>query len=180
LLYTVYLKKDGGESISKNIRVNEQVRAKEVRLIDADGKQVGIVPVNEALSMAEEKELDLVEVSPEAHPPVCKLLDFGKYKYQLSKRQAPGKKLDIKEIKVRPQIDTHDLELKVRNMRRFLDEGHKAKVMMFFRGREMARPELGLMVFEKIIQMLTGKFNIELKPKLEGNHITMVIAPSSK
>jgi translation initiation factor IF-3 len=136
--------------------------------------------VREALVLADERELDLVEVSPEANPPVCKLLDFGKYKYQLSKKQTHGKKIDVKEIKVRPQIDMHDLELKVRNIRRFLDEGHKAKVMMFFRGREMARPELGLAVFEKISQMLTGKFNIELKPKLEGNHVTMVIAPSSK
>ncbi|MDP3048976.1 MAG: translation initiation factor IF-3 [Thermodesulfovibrionales bacterium] len=162
------------------MRVNEQIRAKEVRLIDADGKQAGIVSVREALELADQRELDLVEVSPEANPPVCKLLDFGKYKYQMSKKQAPSKKIDIKEIKIRPQIGTHDLELKVRNMRRFLDEGHKAKVMMFFRGREMARPELGLMVFEKMTQMLPGKFNIELKPKLEGNHITMVIGPSSK
>ncbi|OIO29798.1 MAG: translation initiation factor IF-3 [Nitrospirae bacterium CG1_02_44_142] len=166
--------------MSKHIRVNEQIRAKEVRLIDGDGAQVGIVSIREALELADKRELDLVEVSPDANPPVCKLLDFGKYKYQISKKQAPSKKIDIKEIKVRPHIGAHDLELKVRNMRRFLDEGHKAKVMMFFRGREMARPELGLMVFEKMIEMLTGKFNIELKPKLEGNHITMVIGPSSK
>lgn len=172
--------KDGGESISKNIRVNEQIRAREVRLIDADGKQVGIIPVGEALKIAEEKDIDLVEVSPEVNPPVCKLLDFGKYKYQLSKKQTAGKKIDVKEIKIRPQIDIHDLELKIKNIRRFLDEGNKAKVVMFFRGREMARPELGMKVFEKVTQMLTGKFNIELKPKLEGNHITMVIAPSSK
>ncbi len=136
--------------------------------------------MREALAIADEKELDLVEVSPEASPPVCKLLDFGKYKYQLSKKQAPGKKIDTKEVKIRPQIDMHDLELKAKNVRRFLDEGHKAKVMMFFRGREMARPELGMMVFEKMIQLLTGKFNIEMKPKLEGNHITMVVGPSSK
>lgn len=136
--------------------------------------------MREALVMAVEKDLDLIEVSPDATPPVCKILDFGKYKYQLSKKQAPGKKIDVKEIKVRPHIDEHDLELKVRNIRRFLDEGHKAKVMMFFRGREMARPELGLVVFDKMMQMLTGKFNIELKPKHEGNHITMVIGPSSK
>jgi len=173
-------KKGGGESISKHIRVNEQIRVKEVRLIDNEGKQVGVVPVREALALAEEKELDLVEVSPDAVPPVCKLLDFGKYKYQMRKRQSPGKKIDVKEIKIRPQIGAHDLELKVKNLRRFLDEGHKAKVMMFFRGREMARPELGLLVFEKLTQMLTGKFSIELKPKLEGKSITMVIGPSSK
>lgn len=138
------------------------------------------MPTGEALRIAEERDLDLVEVSPGTVPPVCRLLDFGKYKYQLSKKQTHGKKIDVKEVKIRPQIDTHDLELKVRNIRRFLDEGHKAKVTMFFRGREMARPDLGMMVFDKMMQMLTGKFNIEVKPKLEGNHITMVIAPSSK
>ncbi|MEK7333073.1 MAG: translation initiation factor IF-3 [Nitrospirota bacterium] len=170
----------GGEGISKNIRVNEQIRAKEVRLIDGEGKQVGVIPVREALVMAVEKDLDLVEVSPEATPPVCKLLDFGKYKYQLSKKQTAGKRIDVKEVKIRPQIDIHDLELKVRNIRRFLDEGNKAKVMMFLRGREMARPDLGMKVFEKISQMLTGKFNIEVMPKLEGKSITMVIAPGGK
>lgn len=141
---------------------------------------MGIVPIKEALQLAENREFDLVEVSPDTTPPVCKLLDFGKYKYQLGKKQAVGKKIEIKEIKIRPHIDTHDLELKVRNIRRFLDEGNKAKVTMFFRGREMARPEIGMKVFEKMVQMLTGKFNIELTPKREGNHITMVIAPSSK
>ncbi|MBI5205406.1 MAG: translation initiation factor IF-3 [Nitrospirae bacterium] len=166
--------------MSKNIRVNEQIRAKEVRLIDGEGKQVGVIPVREALVMAVEKDLDLVEVSPEATPPVCKLLDFGKYKYQLSKKQTAGKRIDVKEVKIRPQIDIHDLELKVRNIRRFLDEGNKAKVMMFLRGREMARPDLGMKVFEKISQMLTGKFNIEVMPKLEGKSITMVIAPGGK
>ncbi|MDO9287834.1 MAG: translation initiation factor IF-3 [Thermodesulfovibrionales bacterium] len=162
------------------MRVNEQIRAKEVRLIDGEGKQVGVIPVREALVMAVEKDLDLVEVSPEATPPVCKLLDFGKYKYQLSKKQTAGKRIDVKEVKIRPQIDIHDLELKVRNIRRFLDEGNKAKVMMFLRGREMARPDLGMKVFEKISQMLTGKFNIEVMPKLEGKSITMVIAPGGK
>ncbi len=136
--------------------------------------------MREALVMAVEKDLDLVEVSPEATPPVCKLLDFGKYKYQLSKKQTAGKRIDVKEVKIRPQIDIHDLELKVRNIRRFLDEGNKAKVMMFLRGREMARPDLGMKVFEKISQMLTGKFNIEVMPKLEGKSITMVIAPGGK
>lgn len=139
---------------------------------------MGIVPIKEALHLAENREFDLVEVSPDTIPPVCKLLDFGKYKYQLGKKQAVGKKIEIKEIKIRPHIDTHDLELKVRNIRRFLDEGNKAKVTMFFRGREMARPEIGMKVFERMVQMLTGKFNIELTPKREGNHITMVIAPS--
>lgn len=107
-------------------------------------------------------------------------MDYGKYKYQMSKKHAARKTIDVKEIKIRPQITDHDLQLKVKNIRRFLDDGDKAKVTMFFRGREIVRPEMGMKVFERIIELLTGKFNIEQQPRLEGNHITMVIAPSSK
>lgn len=167
----------GGDSITRDIRINEQIRAKEVRLVDADGKQLGVMPLNEALKIADEKDLDLVEVAPNVTPPVCKILDFGKYRYQLSKRQTQRKTIEVKEIKLRQQINEHDLELKVKNIRRFLDEGNKAKVTMFFRGREIIRPELGMKVFEKIQKLLTGRFTIEQLPKLEGNHITMVIAP---
>lgn len=174
----------GGDAISrdigKEIRVNERIFAKTVRLIDAEGKQAGVIPTRDALRLAEERELDLVEVAPNSDPPVCKIMDFGKYKYQLSKKHSAGKKVDVKEVKIRPQIDDHDLELKARNIRRFLDDGNKAKVMMFFRGREIVRPDLGMKVFEKLIQLITGKFNIEQNPKLEGKNITMVVAPSSK
>jgi translation initiation factor IF-3 len=148
-----------------------------VRLIDVDGGQLGIMSVSEALKVAEDRGLDLVEVAPNVAPPVCKILDFGKYRYQLSKKQTQKKTMDVKEIKVRPQITDNDLALKARSIRRFLDEGNKAKVMMFFRGREIIRPELGMRVFEKMMQLLTGKFNVEQAPKLEGNHITMVVAP---
>lgn len=167
----------GGGSITKNIRVNRHIRAKEVRLIDMDGKQVGIMPLREALHVAEERGLDLVEVASNVAPPVCKILDFGKYRYQISKRQSQRRTMDVKEIKIRPQITEYDLGLKVRNIRRFLDHGNKAKITMFFRGREIVRPELGMKVFGKIPELLTGKFNIEQEPKFEGNHITMVIAP---
>ncbi|MEW6067261.1 MAG: translation initiation factor IF-3 [Nitrospirota bacterium] len=167
----------GGESITKNIRVNKQIKAKEVRLIDADGTQLGIIPVGDALKVANDRELDLVEVAPNANPPVCKILDFGKYRYQLSKKQTQKKTIDVKEVKIRPQITEHDLGLKVKNIRRFLDHGNKAKVTMFFRGREIVRPELGMKVFEKITELLTGNFSIEQAPKFEGNHITMVIGP---
>lgn len=136
------------------------------------------MPVKEALRLAEEKGLDLVEVAPNAVPPVCKIMDFGKYKYQLSKKHAARKTIEVKEIKIRPQIDLHDLELKAKNIRRFLDDGNKAKVTMFFRGRERVRPDLGMKVFEKLTELITGKYNIEQSPTLEGNHITMVIAPS--
>ncbi len=135
------------------------------------------MPVGEALKIADERGLDLVEVAPNVSPPVCKILDFGKYRYQLGKKQTQKKKMDVKEIKIRAQITEYDLALKVKNIRRFLDEGNKSKVTMYFRGREIIRPELGMKVFEKMQQLLTGKFSVEQAPKLEGNHITMVIAP---
>jgi len=149
-----------------------------VRLVDADGQQVGVVPIQEALRIATERGLDLVEVAPQAVPPVCRVMDYGKYKYQLGKKQAQKKTMEVKEIKVRPRIGTHDLELKVKKIREFLDDGNKAKVSMHFRGREIVRPELGLKVFRKIGEMLPGKFNIEQPARLEGNHITMVIGPA--
>jgi translation initiation factor IF-3 len=135
------------------------------------------MPLADALKIASERELDLVEVAANVKPPVCKILDFGKYRYQLSKKQAQKKTADIKEIKIRPQITEHDLGLKVKNIRRFLDDGNKAKVMMFFRGREIVRPEFGMRVFQKILETLTGKFNVEQSPRLEGNHITMILTP---
>ena len=104
-------------------------------------------------------------------------MDFGKYKYQLSKKHAGSKTIDVKEVKVRPQIDDHDLELKAKNIRRFLDDGNKAKVTMMFRGREIIRPALGMKVFDRLVQLITGKFTIEQNPKLEGKNITMVVAP---
>lgn len=148
-------------------------------MIDVDGGQLGVVPIFEALKVAKERELDLVEVAPNVVPPVCKILDFGKYRYQLSKKQTQKKAMGIKEVKIRPQITENDLGLKVKNIRRFLDEGNKAKVTMYFRGREIIRPEIGMKVFEKMTQLLTGKFNVEQTPKLEGNHITMVVTPKS-
>ncbi|MEJ2324490.1 MAG: translation initiation factor IF-3 [Nitrospirota bacterium] len=157
--------------------MNNQIRVAEVRLIDFDGAQVGIVPIKQALETAKTRDLDLVEVAPNAKPPVCKIMDFGKYKYQISKKQTQKKTQDMKEIKLRPRIDTADLERKVNNMKRFLDEGHKTKVSMFFRGRERGRPDLGMQVFEKLKEMLEGKYNIINEPRFVGNSITMVVAP---
>ena len=142
-----------------------------------DGQQAGVVPVKEALRLAEERGLDLVEVAPNSVPPVCKIMDFGKYKYQLAKKHSAGKKIEVKEVKLRPQIGEHDLELKAKNIRRFLDDGNKAKVTMFFRGRELVRPDLGMKVFERMLHYLDGKFSIEQPPKMEGKNITMVVAP---
>ncbi len=130
--------------------------------------------------MARERGYDLVEVASNSNPPVCKIMDLGKYKYQLSKKQSAKKTSDIKEVKIRPQITDHDLQLKVKNIRRFLDDGDKAKVTMFFRGREIVRSDIGMRVFTKITETLEGKFNVEQQPKLEGNNITMIIAPSNK
>ncbi len=135
--------------------------------------------IREALDLAVVRELDLVEISPSAVPPVCKIMDFGKYKYQLNKKHAQKKTADVKEVKIRPRIDEHDLGLKIRNINRFIEGGDKAKVVMYFRGREIIRPEFGMKVFEKITQALTGKFQVEQQPRLEGNHITMVVAPKS-
>ena len=153
--------------------------AREVRVIDSDGGQLGVMTVNDALKKADERELDLVEVSPTAVPPVCKILDFGKYKYQLNKKHAQRKTIDVKEVKIRPQINEHDLALKIKNINRFIEGGDKAKVVMYFRGREIIRPEFGMKVYEKIMQQLTGKYQVEQQPKLEGNNITMVVAPKS-
>ena len=150
-----------------------------MRVIDIEGEQLGVMTVNEALKKAEERELDLVEVSPTAVPPVCKILDFGKYKYQLNKKHTARKTIDVKEVKIRPQINEHDLALKIKNINRFIEGGDKAKVVMYFRGREIIRPELGMKVFDKVKLQLTGKYQIEQHPKLEGNHITMVVAPKS-
>jgi translation initiation factor IF-3 len=146
-------------------------------VIDADGAQVGVIATDEAIKIARSRGLDLVEVAPQATPPVCRVMDFGKYKYQMGKKQAQKKTIEVKEVKVRPNIGAHDLDLKIRNMRRFLDEGNKAKITMYFRGREIVRPELGMKVFDKIKETLPGKFSIEQNARLEANHITMVIAP---
>ncbi|MCL4456213.1 MAG: translation initiation factor IF-3 [Nitrospirae bacterium] len=153
---------------------------REVRLIDDEGKQVGVTPIQEALRLARERGYDLVEVAPNAVPPVCRIMDYGKYKYQMSKKHTARKTVDVKEVKIRPQITDHDLQLKIKNIRRFLDDGDKAKVTMFFRGREIIRPEIGMKLFEKVVESLAGKFQVEQPPKQEGKSITMVIAPSSK
>jgi translation initiation factor IF-3 len=141
---------------------------------------LGIVPLREALRIADERGLDLVEVAPNANPPVCKIMDYGKFKYQQSKKQTPKKTIEVKEIKVRPTIDDHDLELKIKNIIRFLEDGNKARVTMFFRGREIIRPEFGQRVFDKIIERVQDSYTIESFPKLQGKSMTMVISPKKR
>ncbi len=149
----------------------------QVRLIDVEGGQLGIVNIKDAIKSAIDRGLDLVEVAPAANPPVCRIMDFGKYKYQLSKKHTHRKTIDVKEVKIRPRISEHDLERKINQMITFLTDGDKAKVSMFFRGREIVRPEQGMVVFDKIIEKLEGNYSIEVKPKLDGNCMIMVVAP---
>jgi translation initiation factor IF-3 len=135
------------------------------------------VGLKQALELSKERDLDLVEVAPNAKPPVCKVMDFGKYKYQMSKKQTAKKTMDVKVIKIRPRIDEHDLQRKMKYVRSFLDEGNKVKISMSFRGRERGRPDLGLKVFERLREILPGDFNITQQPKQEGNTIIMSISP---
>ncbi len=154
----------------------------EVRLIKADGTMVGVVSLENALEEADAAGLDLVEVSPNADPPVCKVLDYGKYKYEDQKRKAEARKkqktIDVKEIKMRPGIDQHDYDVKMRAMRRFLDEGDKVKVTLRFRGREMAHQDLGLKVLHRVRDDIEELGKIEQVPKMEGRQMTMVVAPA--
>ena len=161
-------------------RVNDDIRAEEVRLVDAEGEQRGVVSKKEALEIADESGLDLVEVSPNAEPPVCKILDYGKYKYEQQKKAAEARKkqkvIDVKEIKIRPTIEEHDYAVKLRNARRFLEAGDKVKVTMRFRGREMAHQDLGVEVLNRMKEELADLGKIELEPKLEGRQMIMVLA----
>ncbi|MBF0488943.1 translation initiation factor IF-3 [Candidatus Magnetominusculus dajiuhuensis] len=163
--------------MNKKIRINEQIKVNQIRLIDVEGAQMGIVAVRDAIKSAKEKGLDLVEVAPGANPPVCRIMDFGKYKYQISKKHTHKKTIDVKEVKIRPRISEHDLERKIGQVKTFVADGNKAKVSMFFRGREIVRPEHGMVVFEKMMEQLEGQCNFELKPKLDGKSIIMVVAP---
>jgi translation initiation factor IF-3 len=160
-------------------RINEQIRVDKVRLIDADGNQAGIVSIREALAAADEAGLDLVEISPGAEPPVCKILDYGKYKYEMQKKANEARKkqkvIDTKEIKLRPGIDEHDYQVKLRAARRFLEEGDKVKVTLRFRGREMAHQDLGMEVLKRMKGELIDIGKMELEPRLEGRQMMMVI-----
>jgi len=153
-------------------------------LIDAEGRQLGVVPIDEAHKISEESGLDLVEVSPEATPPVCRIMDYGKYKFQLSKRKAAAKKkqkqVHIKEIKIRPGTEEADYQVKMRNIIRFLEKGDKAKITVRFRGREMSHPELGMQLLERIKADLAEFGVIEQYPKFEGRQIIMILGPKRK
>jgi translation initiation factor IF-3 len=161
-------------------RVNEEINSPQVRVVGSNGEMVGILPIREAIQMAYEAGLDLVEIAAAADPPVCKILDFGKYKYEIQKKKNEARKkqkvIEVKEIKMRPGIDEHDYQVKMRSMRRFLEEGDKIKVTIRFRGREMVHQDLGLRVLDRVREELEGVGKVEQIPRIEGRQMVMVIA----
>jgi translation initiation factor IF-3 len=163
-------------------RVNDRIRAPEIRLIGADGENVGVVTPARAMQLAEEAGLDLVEISPNATPPVCKIMDFGKFKYETQKKEAEARKkqkiIEIKEVKFRPNTDTHDYEVKMRNVVRFLEGGDKVKVTLRFRGREMAHQDLGRNLLERVAEDVKELGKVEAMPRVEGRQMVMMIGPA--
>lgn len=169
----------------KDLRINDQIRVREVRLIDEKGEQRGVVTTQEALQLAQEAELDLVEVAPTSRPPVCKLLNYGKYKYEQEKKNREAKKkqtqVKLKEIKMQPKIEKHDLDFKAKHVQQFLGEGNKVKVTIRFRGRELAHTELGKVALDKILERLDeGSYNVDNRPTMEGRFMSMLLSPRTK
>ena len=161
--------------------MNREIRIREVRVIGPEGEQLGILPTADALKKAQEGGYDLVEVAPTPQPPVCRIMDYGKYKYELSKKDHQSrrhqKSTQVKEIKLRPRTDKHDLEIKVRQIKEFLLEGNKTKVTVTFRGREMANQELGRAVMTSVVEQVTETGTIEYQPRMEGRSLIMIVAP---
>ena len=172
-------------SISRDsLRINEEIRIREVRVTDANGEQLGVMLTRDALKLAEDRHLDLVEVAPKARPPVCRIMDFGKYRYEQQKREKEVRKkqkiITIKEVKLRPNIEQHDFEVKLKNARRFIEEGNKVKVTIMFRGRELSHPELGSEVLTKLAKALEDVVSVERTAKLEGKNMTMILSPKAQ
>jgi translation initiation factor IF-3 len=173
----------GGQLSDKDLRINEQIRVREVRLIRDEGEQ-GIMDTQEALELAREQGLDLVEVAPQAVPPVVKILDYGKFKFENEKKIRDSKKkqklLKLKEIRMQPKIDDHDLDFKSKHVREFLAEGNKVKVTVRFRGRELAHTELGLVVLKDVLARIEGDYVMDKAPAMEGRFMSMVLSPKAK
>jgi translation initiation factor IF-3 len=171
-------------TVKEGPRTNDEIRIPQVQLVDQDGQNRGIVDTEEARRLAEEAGLDLVEISPNSQPPVVKILDYGKYKFQAQKKASEARKkqktVEVKEIKMRPNIDIHDYEVKMRAARRFLDEGDKVKMTLRFRGREMAHQELGLKLLFRVRDELDKLAKVEAEPRLEGRQMIMILAPALK
>jgi len=168
-------------TISKDVRINEDIRAREVRVVDAESNQLGIMPLREALRMAEERQLDLVEIAALAKPPVCRIMDYGKHKYEQSKRDKEVRKkqkiISVKEIKFRPNIEEHDFDTKTRNVIRFLKDGDKVKATIMFRGRQIVHTQLGYQILKKLAEEIKDYATVERQPKLEGKNMIMILAP---
>lgn len=168
------------KSREDSTRINDAIRAKEVRLISEDGKQIGIVSIREALEIAEKSDLDLVEISPNAVPPVCKIIDYGKYNYEQQKREKINRKkqhvITVKEVRFRPHTDTHDIETKVRKIREFIEGGDRVKISVMFRGREMAHQEMGMDTIVKVLSLLEDVAKIDKEPLQEGRFLTAYLA----
>ena len=168
----------------KELRINNRIQVREVRLIDDKGDQRGIIPTSEALDLAREADMDLVEVSPNANPPVCKLLDYGKYKFEQEKRLKESRKktktVKLKEIRMQPRIEKHDLQFKTKHIKEFLAEGFKVKVTIRFRGRELAHTELGKDKLDQVLELLEDSYKIESPPKMEGRFMSMFLSSQSK
>lgn len=163
------------------MRINDAIRAREVRLVNNDGEQLGIVPFKEALRVAYEKGLDLVEVAPNAKPPVCRIMDYGKFKYEQSKRDKEARKkqkvVNIKEVKMRPTIEEHDFDVKIRNVQRFLKDGDKVKATIMFRGREIVHADIGQALLRRMVEDCADLCIVERDAHLEGRHLIMILAP---
>ncbi|MDR3592883.1 MAG: translation initiation factor IF-3 [Negativicutes bacterium] len=163
-----------------NLRINDEIRAREVRLVSSTNEQLGILPLREAMRLATEQQLDLVEVAPLAKPPVCRIMDYGKFRYEQQKREKEARKkqkiVTLKEVKVRPNIEDHDFNVKLKNAQRFLEDGDKVKATVMFRGRELTHPELGRQVLVRMAAELKTIANVEREPKLEGKNMIMILA----
>ncbi|WP_163571923.1 translation initiation factor IF-3 [Fodinicola feengrottensis] len=170
-----------GGPISVDLRVNDQIRAREVRLVGPEGEQIGIVPIDKALALASDTDLDLVEVAATARPPVCKLMDYGKFKYESAQKAREARRNQtltvIKEMKLRPKIDPHDYDTKKGHVERFLKAGDKVKITIMFRGREQSRPELGFRLLRKLAEDVEELGYVESQPKQDGRNMIMVMAP---
>lgn len=162
------------------MRINEEIKAKEVRVVSSTAEQLGVMSLDEALKMATSQDSDLVEISPNAKPPVCKIMDYGKFRYEQQRKEKETKKkqkvIDVKEVKIRPNIEEHDYNVKLKNVQRFLNDGDKVKVTIMFRGREMAHPELGRKVLLRLAENVAEIANVEREPRLEGKNMIMILS----
>jgi translation initiation factor IF-3 len=168
-------------AINERTRINQQIRISPVRVISPEGEQLGILPVDRALQIAEEQGLDLVEVAPMARPPVCRIMDYGRFRYEEQRKERDARKkqhhVQLKEVKMRPGIEDHDFDFKVKHARRFLEEGNKVKLTMMFRGRQLAYPEIGKQVLSRAAEVVADVGKVESEPRLEARAMSMVIAP---